>query len=98
MLESNKYNLGRKYEFYVTVPAGQKRNGGTVISIRKEIPDKRLTIRHWSSTCLGKERTIYSIYLHITDLAKKKNIKDLLNQFPTPLTLMGNFNHQTPHR
>ena len=44
MLESNKYSLGREYEFVAT-PPGQRSKGGTAVAIKKDITHKRLSGR-----------------------------------------------------
>ena len=42
MLENVKYNLGREYKFYATIPLGQRSKRGTAVAIIKEIAHKRL--------------------------------------------------------
>ena len=44
MLENNNYNLGREWDFYVTILQGINK-GGTAITIRKEVSHKSLNIR-----------------------------------------------------
>ena len=41
MLENTKYDFGREYEFYATIPSGQKSKEGTAILIRKERPHQK---------------------------------------------------------
>ena len=41
----HKYNIGREYKFYVTIQSGQRSKVGTAITIRKELPHKRLTLK-----------------------------------------------------
>ena len=35
MLENNKCNLGREYEFYATIPQSQRSKGGAAVSVKK---------------------------------------------------------------
>ena len=34
MLENVKYNLGNEYEFYATIPSGQRSKGGTAVAVK----------------------------------------------------------------
>ena len=85
MLENVKYNLGRKYEFYATIPPGQRSKGGAAVAIKKEIAHKRPNIRTTLQAVVlevymaGKiKRTICSIYLPSTDQVTDKDMRDLL--------------------
>ena len=45
MLENIKYNLGREYEFYTTIPPSQRSKRGATVSIINEMTRKKLNIR-----------------------------------------------------
>ena len=44
MLKNIKYNLGREYKFYITIPTGQRIKGEITVAIKKEIAHKILNI------------------------------------------------------
>ena len=65
---------------------------GTAIAIRKEISHKRLTTR---TTILEvyvvRKRTRCSIYLPPIDQATEEDMRNHLEQLPTPMILLGDF-------
>ena len=98
MIENVNYNLGREYKLYAIVPAGQRSKRRTAVAIKKKIAHKRLNIRTTLQTIAlelymaGKrKRTMCSIYLPPTDLVTEKDMKDLLEQLPAPMILLGDF-------
>ena len=96
MLEKNKYNLGREYKFYATTPQVGE-------AIKKEITHKRLNVRTTIQVValevylIGKEKkTVCSIYLPPTDQVTEEHKRDLLEQLPAPMILLGDFNTHNP--
>ena len=69
MLEKDKYNLVREYEFYATTPQSQRSKGGTAVAIKKEITQetkyKNNHLCGWSGgrpDRKGKEDSMFYIY------------------------------------
>ena len=103
MLNNNNYSIERRYKLYVSIPLRQRSKGGVAIAIKKEISHKRLNIRTTLQAIaleiqpMGKgKRTICSIYLPPQDTIREEDIRELMNQLPTPIIMMGDFNaHNT---
>ena len=81
----------------------QRSKGRTANIISKEIPHKWLTIRTTLQVVAmkvylaGKGKTpMFLIYFPSTHQVWEENVKDFLNQLPTPLTLMGDFIEHKP--
>ena len=91
--------MGREYKFYATTPPSQRSKGGTAVAIKKKITQKRLNIRTTIQVValevylIGKgKRTVCSFYLPLTDQMTKEDMRDLLEQLPAPMILLGDFN------
>ena len=72
--------------------------GGAAVAIKIEIANKRLNIITTLQVVAleiymtGKEKkTICSIYLPQTDLVMEEDKRDLLELFPAPMILLGDF-------
>ena len=82
MLENKEYNLGQEYEFHAMIPLGGR---------------STLQVIALSVYLVGREkRTICSIYLPSTDQVTEEDIRDLLEQLPAPMILLGDFNAHNP--
>ena len=82
---------------------GRRSKGGTIVAIKKKITHKRLNIRTNIQVValevylIGKgKRTVYSIYLLPTDQVTEDDMRDLLEQLPAPIILLGDFNTHNP--
>ena len=87
-----KYNLAREHEFYTIIPLGQ-------IAIKNKIAQKRLNIRMALQTVAlkvyltRKRKGQYAQYIYShTDLVTEEDMKDLLEQLPVLMILLGDFN------
>ena len=103
MLENLSIIQERKYDFQAIIPLEQRSKGGTAVAIKKEIAHKRLNIRTTLQVVtlevqlVGENKiTICSIYLPPTDQVTEEDMTDLLEQFPTPMILLGDFNTYNP--
>ena len=95
--------IWEKIRILCKTPPGQRSKGGTVVAIKKEITHKRLNKRKTIQVValevylIGKRmRTVYSIYLPPTDQVTEENMRDVLEQLPTPMILLGDFNAHNP--
>ena len=70
-------------------PPGQRSKGGTVVAIKKDMTHKRLNIRKGT-------RTVCSIYQPSTDQVTEEDMRELLEQLPAPMILLGDFNAHNP--
>ena len=102
MLENDKYSLGREYEFYAKIPSPRIREA---VAIKKGITHKRLNIKTTIQVVALKfyliekgKRTVCSIYLPSTDQVTEEDMRDLLEQLPVPMILLGDFNSHNPLR
>ena len=98
MLKNTKYNLRREYKFYATVPPDQ-RSKGPVIAIMKEIVHKILNIIITLQVVAldvhpvrKRKRPICSRYLLPADQVTKEDGRDLMEQLPTSIILVSDFN------
>ena len=95
-----KYNLGREYKFYATIPPGQRSKGGTAVAIIKEIAHKRLNIKTTLQAIVlvvfmaGKRRR--TIYLPVAELVTEENKRDLLEQLSAHMILLEDCNAHNP--
>ena len=96
MLVNNKYNLGREYEFYATTPrVVEARDGCNQVRYNTQETKYKNNYPGGSSGGLpdrkGK-RTVCSIYLLPTDQVTEEDMRELLEQLPAPMILLGDFN------
>ena len=80
---------------------GRRSKGGTAVTIKKDITHKRVNIRPTIQVValevylLGKgKRIVCSIYLPPTDQVTEEDMRELLEQLPAPMILLGDFNAQ----
>ena len=103
MLQNSNYNFGREYEFHSAVPLRLRSKGGTAIAVRKDINHNRLNLRTTLQVValevylVGRgKRTLCSIYLPPTDQITEEELRDLLEQPPALMILLGDFNAHNP--
>ena len=97
MLENVKYNLGREYEFYATIPMQRK----AVVAIKNKQHKKT---KHKNNPPVSRSGSLHDSekkkdnMLNIstpTDQVTEEHMRDL-EQLPAPMVVLGDFNaHNT---
>lgn len=91
-----KFSLPENFICYLS-----SKEGETGILINRNTPHKLISLQSKLSVValtifLPKKYTICSIYLPHSAKANKNELKDLLNQLPKPLIIVGDFNSRHP--
>ena len=94
MPENVKYNLVKEYKFYAIILPVQRSKGGTAIAIKKGNSTQKT--KHMNGPSDGGSGTLHDSerkkdnMLNISiDLVMDKDMRDLLEQLPTPMIHYG---------
>ena len=95
------YNPGLNYSFYSSPPpVAERAKGGAAIIVKKSIQHSLVNINTNLQAVavrftLGKSYTVCSLYLPDLSICEA-DLKNLLDQLPTPFLLLGDFNGHNP--
>ena len=101
-LGNETYNPGLNYDMYCSPPpVGDRAKGGAAIIVKKSVqhtsvplqtPLQAVAVNIISS----KRLTVCSLYLPPDINYSFEDVKDLINQLPTPYMLLGDYNAHNP--
>lgn len=102
MLGNSPYNPGLNYSIFNShPPIGDRAHGGAAIIVNKSLQHSAIQLNTTLqavavSIILEKRITICSLYLPPDLVFNIGDIQSLINQLPTPLLLLGDFNAHNP--